>query len=258
MALGTVQAPWYYRQRQLMIGLAYGCGFFFGYLIDGFTAPFWNQMVPNSNHAAAVVGAAPTYVLVGSIIPWLGVRGGLGVVLILVLVAWLWRVWGASYLSDTVIWSEDVRTGTLQVAGPYRFTRNPLYFGNLILALGMGMLAPPEGTILVVALNWLMVGLMIRVEEPPLLRAYGDAYRAYLQRVPRLFPVFFRSAPATPAHPSLVAGLRSEIMIGAFVLAVLVGYLTQRPLSWPVLAVFVAGFIVHEIVNRRAPESDGT
>ncbi len=196
----------------------------------------------------------PSYAVLGEIAPWLGVRGGLGVAFALVLSAWFIRVWGASYLSDKVVWASNVRTEALQIAGPYRFTRNPLYFGNLILALGIGLLGSPGATIWVVALNWLMIALLIRVEEPPLLQTYGDAYRAYVERVPRLIPVFFRSAPSTGGRPSFAAGLRSEILTGGFVLAMLVGYLIQAPLSRPVLYIFSAGLVVHLIVNRWLPK----
>ena len=77
-------------------------------------------------------------------------------------------------------------TTALVEAGPYRFTRNPMYLGFVCLMIGVAFLT-----------NWLWVLLLtpvvvmivdrtvIRREERYLEAKFGDAYRRYLTRVRR-------------------------------------------------------------------------
>lgn len=77
----------------------------------------------------------------------------------------------------------------LATTGPYRFTRNPLYLGSAILALGL----------VVAAASWLLAALalamlvgiylpVIRREEQYLAQRFGAEFEAYAARVPRLWP----------------------------------------------------------------------
>jgi protein-S-isoprenylcysteine O-methyltransferase Ste14 len=73
----------------------------------------------------------------------------------------------------------------LVTEGPYRFTRNPLYLGQLLFLLGLGITAFP----------WLLLGagvqalLLDRVVIPPeerrIAEHFGAAYEAYRHRVRR-------------------------------------------------------------------------
>ena len=56
----------------------------------------------------------------------------------LVIVAALTRTWASSYLNATVVYAAEVKTASLVADGPYRRVRNPLYFANVLLALGIG------------------------------------------------------------------------------------------------------------------------
>ena len=70
-------------------------------------------------------------------------------------------------------------------AGPYRFTRNPQYVGNIVALLGVSVIANALLlwiTNLLVILWFLLAPL---AEEPWLEEQYGDAYREYLGRVRR-------------------------------------------------------------------------
>jgi protein-S-isoprenylcysteine O-methyltransferase Ste14 len=42
------------------------------------------------------------------------------------------RVWGGAYLRTVVVHDSSVRAETLVADGPFRYNRNPLYFGALI------------------------------------------------------------------------------------------------------------------------------
>jgi protein-S-isoprenylcysteine O-methyltransferase Ste14 len=70
-------------------------------------------------------------------------------------------------------------------AGPYRFTRNPQYVGDMILLLGWAILCNSLLTWIVSALGAAWFGLAPIVEEPWLREQYGAPYEAYRRRVPR-------------------------------------------------------------------------
>ena len=77
-------------------------------------------------------------------------------------------------------------TTALVIEGPYRFTRNPMYVGLLLLYLGVacwfGLLWP---LLLAPGLVWVMGTAVIGREERYLERKFGDEYRRYQTRVRR-------------------------------------------------------------------------
>ena len=77
-------------------------------------------------------------------------------------------------------------TTALVGAGPYRFTRNPMYLGMVLLCIGAAVLLS----------NWWILALTpvcalalwwfaIRPEEAYLENKFGEGYRAYTRRVRR-------------------------------------------------------------------------
>lgn len=71
-------------------------------------------------------------------------------------------------------------------AGPYRFTRNPMYLGLMLLHLAVTVLASLDwGVPALVALALLLhFGVVLR-EERYLVRRFGQPYRDYLKRTRR-------------------------------------------------------------------------
>lgn len=82
--------------------------------------------------------------------------------------------------------------------GPYATVRNPLYIGNLLLAVGVGFLA---GRIWTVAIAFGMFVAqyvpIVRWEESRLRERFGEAYAVYCREVPRWFPQAI-SIPTSP------------------------------------------------------------
>jgi protein-S-isoprenylcysteine O-methyltransferase Ste14 len=77
----------------------------------------------------------------------------------------------------------------LVTAGPYRWVRNPIYLGALLVVVGEAwlFLAPAllaYAMVMALAVHLFVVGY----EEPTLRRTFGDAYREYLATVPRWIP----------------------------------------------------------------------
>lgn len=74
---------------------------------------------------------------------------------------------------------------TLVEAGPYRWTRNPQYVGDIIALLGWGILCNSPPTWIVSALGAGWFALAPFTEEPWLRMQYGPAYDDYRRRLPR-------------------------------------------------------------------------
>jgi protein-S-isoprenylcysteine O-methyltransferase Ste14 len=124
-----------------------------------------------------------------------------------------WRVWGSSYLGRATVFDSAVVTSAFYVSGPFRYTRNPLYFGNVLYATGIALTGPPLTVAFVlVALVALQEALIVQ-EETGLRARFGATFEAYVRSVPRLIPALGPCVPADPSKPSLADGLRTEVPI---------------------------------------------
>jgi protein-S-isoprenylcysteine O-methyltransferase Ste14 len=78
------------------------------------------------------------------------------------------------------------RSSTLVVKGLYRFSRNPMYLGMLLILLGWAVLLAEPLTLVPVAIFAALIEAMqIRPEERALEEKFGEDYRAYKKRVRR-------------------------------------------------------------------------
>lgn len=143
----------------------------------------------------------------------------LGVVLVL---AWLARLSGTAYLRGDVVFAANVQRDRLNVDGPFRYVRNPLYFGNILMALGIGLYAPPLGFATIVIGNTILVAMLAREEAQQLAAQYGAGYAAYRVAVPaflpRLTPAVFPSAGKIQPHVRAALMAESITLTMAFAL----------------------------------------
>ena len=82
----------------------------------------------------------------------------------------------------------DERT-RLALRGPFRLVRNPIFTSMLVGLTGIALLTP--NVIALVAMVTLVIALELhvrRVEEPHLLTAHGESYRAYAAVTGRFVP----------------------------------------------------------------------
>jgi len=80
---------------------------------------------------------------------------------------------------------------TLVARGLYRYVRNPMYLGVLLVLAGEALLFPSRGFLLYIIFFWLMVNLFVMgYEEPTLRKQFGESYLDYLRTVPRWIPRF--------------------------------------------------------------------
>jgi len=77
----------------------------------------------------------------------------------------------------------------LVVRGLYRYMRNPMYVGVLLVIMGEAVMRRSWQTVqYALAVAVMFSVLVIFLEEPLLLRQFGTAYSDYCARVPRWFP----------------------------------------------------------------------
>ena len=72
-------------------------------------------------------------------------RCGLAFAALLMLLTALLRTWATSYLRSDVMQDHALHAEKVVASGPYRHVRNPLYLGNILMAIGMGLLGEPLG-----------------------------------------------------------------------------------------------------------------
>ncbi|MBN2207265.1 MAG: hypothetical protein JW742_07660 [Candidatus Aminicenantes bacterium] len=89
----------------------------------------------------------------------------------------------------------------LAVSGPYRFTRNPLYLGNLLLGLGLVLGARTWPALAVFAVYFLIfyTAAVLR-ERRRMKELFPDDYADYRRSVPLFFPSLRRAAAASPVR----------------------------------------------------------
>jgi protein-S-isoprenylcysteine O-methyltransferase Ste14 len=77
--------------------------------------------------------------------------------------------------------------------GPYRYVRNPMYIGGLILLAGLGLYELSLSILLLSLLLFLVVHVFVFLYEEPGLKAkFGVTYSDYCKDVPRWIPKLWR------------------------------------------------------------------
>jgi protein-S-isoprenylcysteine O-methyltransferase Ste14 len=78
--------------------------------------------------------------------------------------------------------------------GPYRYVRNPMYIGGLMLLMGFGLYERSISILFMTVLLFALFHLFVRLyEEPTLTRRFGSSYQEYLGAVRRWIPRWPRS-----------------------------------------------------------------
>jgi protein-S-isoprenylcysteine O-methyltransferase Ste14 len=136
------------------------------------------------------------------------------------------RAWGVFYVGSETRVTGDVGASKLVTSGPFAFVRNPLYVGNILIYLGIGIMSLALFPWLqIVALIWFFFQYtMIVIEEENFLRdKFGQEYADYCAKVPRFL---FRLTPYRSWHPVDIdwkAGWQSETRtLQAFFIATLI------------------------------------
>ncbi|MBI2104323.1 MAG: isoprenylcysteine carboxylmethyltransferase family protein [Candidatus Omnitrophica bacterium] len=106
------------------------------------------------------------------------------------------RLWANGYVGHVKVnwtqkWRGDAKVGTLITAGPYAYIRHPLYFGSLLIAVGVLVIVGRLWLSLIALGSLLIVYHRKIVREEALLRdEWGPVYARYQQAVPRYWPTW--------------------------------------------------------------------
>ncbi|MGH9485806.1 MAG: methyltransferase family protein, partial [Terriglobales bacterium] len=76
-------------------------------------------------------------------------------------------------------------------SGPYRFVRNPIYTGLILMFLGTACAVDRRSALLALALAIASYGIKLKQEEQVMQRQFPEAYARYRQRVKALIPFVF-------------------------------------------------------------------
>lgn len=129
--------------------------------------------------------------------------------------AWAWILAGAAFVVVGLVVraaaSGHIRKNReLTTTGPYAYTRNPLYLGSILIAVGFAMAARNPWIALAAVAMFIAIYLpVIRAEEKYLRSAFAG-YDEYSRHVPRFFP---RLTPYGTAHAGNGGGYSRELYL---------------------------------------------
>ena len=125
------------------------------------------------------------------------------------------RTWGAAYLHADVVHDSSLRSERLVADGPFRYTRNPIYFGSLIAVSGAGLLFSRAGWILQTVIAVVFCCRLILREERELSRTQRQNFAAYCRAVPRLLPSLSAASSGFGRETTLAQNIcRTDTVVG--------------------------------------------
>jgi len=166
---------------------------------------------------------------------------------------WL-RFWGTAYLSAPVVHSGAMLGDQIMAAGPYRYVRNPLYLGSILLAISIAILMPPSGAAVFLVLIALFYFRLILGEEAFLAGQQGEPYLQYKEHVPRLVPSLRPRLARKQATPQWGMSLLSEALGLAWPLCLAVLAWRYNPLLLVrcLLVCFGLSLVLRAFLPKRA------
>ncbi len=85
------------------------------------------------------------------------------------------------------------KTKNLVISGPYKYTRNPMLFGTLLIYLAFTLwMNSITSVVLVGAIFVFMLTVVVKMEEKRLLSDFGNEYDEYRKKVSMFIPWFQR------------------------------------------------------------------
>ncbi len=105
------------------------------------------------------------------------------------------RMWSVSYAGGETR-TTKVGAPSLCTAGPYGFVRNPIYVGNMLMYLGIVIIAgSPNPTLMIITtMTFFLIqySLIISLEEEKLSELFGEEYNVYRKNVRSIIPRIYR------------------------------------------------------------------
>jgi protein-S-isoprenylcysteine O-methyltransferase Ste14 len=210
---------WEFKNRALVFGLIFALSF------GAYSLDHENSAAALSNWLGAALRIDPDLVA----------RLLLGFAACVLVVAALVRTWASSYLRANVVYAAEIHTESLVADGPYRRVRNPLYFANVLLAIGMGALMSRLGFLVAVVAMLVFSYRLILREESELQSSQGEQYERYRKAVPRLWPSPWPRTASAGRQASWSAGFKAEFWCWGFAVAVAAFAITLNQVAFLVI-----------------------
>jgi len=173
---------------------------------------------------------------------------------LLIFLAALLRTWATAYLRTEVVHDATQHSEALVADGPFRYVRNPLYFANVPMMAGVGVMASRLGWLFIVLATWIFVYRLILREEGGLIQSQGKSYRVYLKAVPRFLPVLTPRVASGSGQPHWGQAIVGEMIFWLFGVGVLCFALTLNiKLAGIVTSCgFAVYFVAVPLLRKRA------
>jgi protein-S-isoprenylcysteine O-methyltransferase Ste14 len=100
------------------------------------------------------------------------------------------RIWSGGYLGGSLR-TRKIGGEVLVKSGPYSYTRNPLYLGNLLLSVGMAICfwaLMPYLMVILLLFFFFQYYSIVKAEEEFLATKFGEEYVLYRNSVPAFLP----------------------------------------------------------------------
>lgn len=101
------------------------------------------------------------------------------------------RYWGVSWAGSETRTTTGVGGSNLIISGPFAHVRNPLYIGNILMYLGLGIMSYalfPYLQVVAILFFLFQYYLIVGEEEEFLNKKFGTNYEIYKNNVPSFFP----------------------------------------------------------------------
>ena len=134
---------------------------------------------------------------------------------VIALIGELIRFWGVSWTGSETRTTGGVGGTFLIISGPFAYVRNPLYVGNILMYLGLGIMSFALFPYLQIgAISFFLVQYyyIVGEEEKFLREKFKEQYNDYCKHVPAFFPRLLPYKNKDVLQPTYnpKAGLRSE------------------------------------------------
>ena len=125
------------------------------------------------------------------------------------------RLWGVSYAGSETRTTGPVGGTYLVISGAFSYVRNPLYLGNMMMYVGIGLMSWalfPYLQIVAILFFYYQYYFIIREEEGYLKKTFGEQYERYYKNVPRLYPrlTSYKDGHVEQPQYDIKKGLKSE------------------------------------------------
>jgi protein-S-isoprenylcysteine O-methyltransferase Ste14 len=102
------------------------------------------------------------------------------------LLAMAWTIIAQGNMKDSWrIGIDSERKTELITVGLFRYSRNPIFLGMVMVLAGLFLITPNAVTLIFWIVGYILIQVQIRLEEEYLRRQHGKLYDEFCQRVPR-------------------------------------------------------------------------